>query len=483
MSQTKFYLTSAIPYVNASPHIGHAQEFIYADTIRRYHQLMGENVIYLCGADENALKILQAAEKAHKTPEVFTDIHNQEFIKLSDELNVQIDIWQRGSDIQHHFPASQKLWSLCESNGDIYKKTYKGLYCIGCEAFYTPDELNENGECFEHPGKKLEQISEENYFFRLSKYQTFINDLIKKDKLKIFPDFRKKEALGFISKGLEDFSISRSRERAKGWGVPVPGDPSQIMYVWFDALNIYQSGIGFNWDQNLYDKLAPQDLMIIGKGILRFHAVYWPAILRSAGLQIPRNLFIHGYMTVNGQKMSKTLGNVIDPQVIIEKFGTDPLRYYLLREIPSFSDGDFSDNRFTEVYNADLANGLGNLVARIAKVAESINNVLKPNIYTFDQLLKDEKNREYVDAFKEYRLNDAISSVWKRIKLLDKFINDTEPWKQLPEVKTKLINEIIPQLTAIAILLKPFLPNTSEKIITQFSGHSVTAQAPLFPRI
>jgi len=284
----KFYLTSAIPYVNAAPHIGHAQEFVYADVIRRYHQLLGEDVTYLCGADENALKIVQAAEEAGKSPQDFCDLNQQKFLSLARNLKVEFNIWQRGSDKIHHFPSSQKLWELCKKNGDIYKKPYTGLYCVGCETFYLPEELDERGECFEHPGKKLEKVSEENYFFRLSKYQKFIEELVTTDQLKIIPETRKNEALAFIRHGLEDFSISRSKERAKNWGVPVPDDPNQIMYVWFDALNIYQSGAGFGWNDNLYKKLWPQDLMVIGKGILRFHAVYWPAILNQLGLSFLR---------------------------------------------------------------------------------------------------------------------------------------------------------------------------------------------------
>lgn len=286
----KFYLTSAIPYVNAAPHIGHAQEFVYADVIKRYHQLLGEDVKYLCGADENALKIVQAAEAAKTDPQKFTDIHQKEFLDVAAKLNVQFDVWQRGTDKLHHYPSAQKLWDLCEKAGDIYKKSYEGLYCVGCEQFYTPDELDANGECFEHPGKKLETVKEENYFFKLSKYQDFISELLTNNELEVFPEFRKNESLGFVKKGLEDFSISRTKERAKGWGVPVPNDPNQIMYVWFDALNIYQTGIGFGWDDKEYEKWAPQDVMVIGKGISRFHAIYWPAILKSAGLKLPEKI-------------------------------------------------------------------------------------------------------------------------------------------------------------------------------------------------
>lgn len=475
MAAKKFYLTSAIPYVNAAPHIGHAQEFVYADVIRRYHQLLGEDVRYLCGADENALKIVQAAEAAKQDPQTFTDAHNNEFLALAEKLDVHFDIWQRGTDKNHHFPSSQKLWELCNKNGDIYKKSYEGLYCVGCETFYAPDELDKNGECFEHPGKKLEKISEENYFFKLSKYQDFIQDILESNTLKILPDFRKNEALGFVKKGLEDFSISRSRQRAKGWGVPVPNDPNQIMYVWFDALNIYQTGIGFGWDDKEYRKWSPQDVMVIGKGITRFHAIYWPAILKSAGLPLPKQLFVHGYLTVNGQKMSKTVGNVIDPMKVIEKYGTDATRYYLLREIPSYSDGDFSFRRFKEVYNADLANGLGNLVARIAKLCESTKlYVGKSDTGKFHEFIK--------QTMETYQFHLSLESIWERIASRNKQIDIQKPWEN-PEKKHHILVDLIEGLREIAYDLKPFLPDTAKKIVQQFKGPSVKSQPSLFPRL
>ncbi len=474
---SKFYLTSAIPYVNAAPHIGHAQEFVYADVIARYHKLMGDETKYLCGADENALKIVQAAEKAGMDPQEFTDVHQQEFLNVAEKLNVHFDIWQRGTDRINHFPSSQKLWDLCLKNGDIYKKSYEGLYCVGCEAFYTPDELDANGECFEHPGRKPERVSEENYFFRLTKYQDFITNLLEKNDLQIFPAIRKNEALGFVKKGLEDFSISRSKDRARGWGVPVPGDPDQIMYVWFDALNIYQSGIGFGWDERMYATWAPQDVMVIGKGITRFHAIYWPAILQSAGLALPKKLFVHGYLTVDGQKMSKTLGNVVDPVTVIEKFDTDPVRYYLLREIPAYSDGDYSERRFKELYNADLANGLGNLVARVAKLASQVE--IKSTHATFTELLPADVRA----ALDEFRFHDALSLIWEKIKTADQYIDEKKPWKLAGEELSGVLNTVIPQIVEVATLLGPFLPQTSEKILAQFSKSVVESQSPLFPRI
>lgn len=486
----KFYLTSAIPYVNAAPHIGHAQEFIYSDVIRRYHILKDESVLYLCGADENALKIVQAAEKAKLNPQEFCDIHQQEFLDLADKLNVHFDIWQRGSDKKCHYISSQKLWDLCQKNGDIYKKSYSGLYCVGCETFYTSEELDEKGECLEHPGKKLDRVEEENYFFRLSKYQDFLLKLITSDSLKIIPQIRKNEALAFIKRGLEDFSISRSKERAKNWGVPVPKDPNQIIYVWFDALNIYQSGIGFGWNDLEYQKWRPQDVMVIGKGILRFHAIYWPAILKSARLKLPKQLFVHGYLTVEGQKMSKTLGNVIDPNILIQKYGTDPLRYYLLREIPSYSDGDFSERRFTELYNSDLANGLGNLVSRVAKLCETNKlDFSSIDLKIFKSIKSNRILNEIEPLLENFKFDNALEHIWKSIKGLDTYIDRERPWeKTASEAKKRLGaivkgSEAVVSLLEIGFALQPFLPETSRKILKQFSAPTIKFESPLFPRI
>ncbi|MDP1721995.1 MAG: methionine--tRNA ligase [Candidatus Gottesmanbacteria bacterium] len=482
----KFYLHSAIPYVNAAPHIGHAQEFVYSDVIRRYHTLLGEDVLYLCGADENGLKIIQAAQKAGVEPHKFCDIHQQEFLDVAKKLSVHFDIWQRGTN-KNHFLSSQKLWELCVKNGDIYKKSYEGLYCVGCEAFYTSDELSKNGECFEHPGKKLDRVAEENYFFRLSKYQKFFEELIFTDTLTIIPQSRKNEMVALIKKGLEDFSISRTKERAKGWGVPVPGDTDQIMYVWFDANNIYYSGIGLGWNDELFAKWAPADLMVIGKGILRFHAIYWPAVLKSAGLPLPKQLFAHGYLTVDGQKMSKTVGNVVDPIKVIEQYGTDAVRYYLAREIPSYSDGDYSDRRFKELYNADLANGLGNLVARVGKMAEGKSFQLSATRLaqapakrvSFQQV----NSGDYKKALEQYRFNDALAYVWEKVKAADKHIDEHEPWKLKGDALHDVLETSINQIIEIATLLQPFLPDTAEKVLNQFSTQPIQPQPSLFPRI
>lgn len=472
----KFYITTAIPYVNAKPHIGHALEFVQADVVARYRRLLGDDVLLLSGGDENALKNVQAAEKTGRPIQQFINTNTQLFANLAKQLEVQFDVFQRGSSDQHH-KSSQVLWRLCEKAGDIYKKSYDGLYCVGCEAFYTTDELDTNGECLEHPGKKLEKVSEDNYFFKLSKYQKPLFDFIQTDRLKIIPEFRKNEILSFLKQPLKDISISRSNQRAKNWGVPVPNDPNQRIYVWFDALNIYQSGIGFGWDETSYKKWWPADVHVIGKGITRFHAIYWPAFLFSAKLPLPKALFVHGYLTVNGKKMSKTVGNVVDPVEFINKYGADALRYYLLREIPSYGDGDFSERRFKELYNADLANGLGNLVARVAKLAESIS-YQAPSI-KFEKL----NIGEYKKTLEEYRFHDALVFVWEKIKTADRSIDEKQPWNLSGEKLENVLSQAINQIVTIATLLEPFLPGTAQTIVQQFSGPEIKSRLPLFPRI
>lgn len=478
----KFYITAAIPYVNAKPHIGHALEFVQSDVIARYHKILGDEVLFLCGADENALKNVQAAEKEGIPVQELVDKNAKLFEDLAKKLDISFDVFQKGSGGKHHL-SSQKLWKLCEQNGDIYKKKYKGLYCVGCEAFYTKAELNENGECFEHPGKKLEEVEEENYFFKLSKYQDQLLKLIEDEKFEIVPDFRKNEVVSFIKSGLEDFSVSRSNKRAKNWGVPVLQDKTQKIYVWFDALNIYQSGIGFGSDEKNYKKWWPADLHVIGKGITRFHAIYWPAILLSAGLTLPQKLFIHEYINIGGQKMSKTLGNVVDPMEIIEEFGKDALRYYLLAKVSPFQDGDFSEDKLKEAYNSDLANGLGNLVARVAKLSEISNySHTKTFIGGSRNIVSLGK---YEEALLDFRFNDALFFIWEKISKLDKYINDEKPWelvdKNIDRLK-KILSYSIEEIQEIAVLLEPFVPETAEKIEEQFKGPKIKSTEPLFPR-
>lgn len=469
----KFYITTAIPYVNAPPHVGHALEFVQADVLARYHKLIGDEALLLSGSDENAIKNVQAAEEAGVPVEKFVEQNAALFQDIAKNLNVQFDVFQRGGDRKLHFPSSQKLWELCDKNGDIYKKDYKGLYCIGCELFYTKNELNEKGECYEHPGRKLEEVAETNYFFKLSKYQDQIVDLIKSERLYLHP-IRKNEMLSFLKEPLHDISISRSNSRARNWGVPVPGDDTQRMYVWFDALNIYQSGVGFGWDDAMYKKWWPSDVHVIGKGITRFHAVYWPAFLLSAGLELPKSIFVHGYVTIEGAKMSKSVGNVIDPEEILKKYGTDALRYYLLREIPTFDDGDYSQHRMQEVYNSDLSNELGNLILRITTIAERDGVTIDQNNNKYDA-----KIAKFIER---YEFNHSLETIWHKIKELNKKTDEFEPWKKNKNDREKFLHEMLNKLNEVGYLLSPFIPNTANKIVEQTQG-KIKKSEPLFPRL
>lgn len=482
MNNSKFYITTAIPYVNGNPHIGHTLEYFQADAIRRYHEMLGEKTLLLSGADENALKNVQAAEKEGIPVQEFLDRNSKIWEDIYKFLGVLLDIFQRGSDQKKHWPGVQKLWKLCEEAGDIYKNSYTGLYCVGCESFKTEKELVD-GLCSEHKTKP-EEVKEENYFFRLSKYQNKLLSLIESGEFEIIPNNKKAEILSFINGGLEDFSISRSKERAKGVGVPVPGDPDQIIYVWFDALAIYLTGIGFGTNEEKFKKWWPADLHVIGKDINRFHTVYWPAILLSSGLPLPKTILVHSFILHAGQKMSKSLGNVIDPFEMVKKYGLEPIRYFLLSQIPLEEDGDFTEKRFVEVYNSDLANGLGNLVARVAKLCENAN--YKQSVAADKKATHLLEVEEYAIAISKYRFNEALSFIWNKIRNLDKFINEEKPWELQEKNDNKIkivLAHAVDQLQEIAALLEPFLPETAKEIEEQFTAPKTKSQEPLFPRI
>lgn len=470
----KFYLTTAIPYVNAAPHIGFAMEAVQGDVIARFCRASGWGVYFSSGTDENSLKNVQAAEAENLPVQKLVDKYAAQFAKLKKALNLTWDVFNRTSQA-HHFAGAQKLWNLCQKS-DIYQKKYKGLYCVGCEIFYQPEELA-GGRCPDGH-TNIEELEEENYFFKLSRYQKWLDNLIGTDKLKIVPETRKHEVISFIRQGLEDFSISRSVARARGWGVPVPGDDSQVMYVWFDALTTYLTALGFGSDDKLYRDWwvnNPNRLHVIGKGIIRFHAVYWPAILKSANLPLPNVEFVHGYVTVGGQKISKSLGNVVDPFELVSKFGVDAVRYYLLREIPAWGDGDFSIARFRDLYNGELANGLGNLVARVARLAQDtkLNLPAKKN-FKFKKVVR--------DNLKNFRFDQALIGLFFEITVLDRRINQEKPWELTGSRLTTAIAPIAREIREIAFNLLPFMPHTGQVILDQFTGR-VTSQKPLFPRI
>ncbi len=486
----RFYLTTAIPYVNARPHVGHALEFVEADVIARHERSRKKDVYFLSGTDENAIKNLQAAEKEGISVEKFVAQNSGAFEELLKALNVSHDQFIRTTDKKHKAGA-QALWRATAKE-DLYKKTYRGLYCIGCEQFYESDELNERGECSEHPGKKLETVEEENYFFKLSRYEGWLRELIESDRLKIVPEVRKNEILAFIKKGLKDFSVSRPIQRTHGWGVSVPDEPHQTMYVWYDALANYITALGYpDAGAELFKKYwAKSDvrLHVIGKGISRFHTVYWPAMLKSAGLPIPTVEFVHGYVTTDGQKISKTLGNVIDPSEIIKKYGADPLRYYLLREIPAYTDGDFTFRRLEERYNADLANGLGNFAARVLALGEQVGDMAVARVEReVDEKIKEEKEI-LKNKLEEFKFHESIGAIWDLIKCGDEMVNDKKPWAiEGREEKAAAVFNLVAILDNVAVMLNPFLPETAAKITEsiQWSGDTVRVRKGglLFPRL
>ena len=464
----KFSITTAIPYVNAKGHVGFAMELIQADVFARLERLRGRDVFFLTGTDENALKNVQAAEKDNKPVKEFIDEHAKNFIELAKLLNISNDDFIRTSEARH-IKGAQKLWRACEASGDIYKKNYKGLYCIGCEEFKTEKDLID-GLCSEH-NTKPEEIEEENYFFRLSKYQDKIEKLISSDELKVMPTTRKNEALSFARQGLQDFSISRSRERARNWGIPVPGDESQIIYVWFDALTWFINALGYSDDEEKFKSWwNDRNVDLIGKGINRFHTIYWPAMMLSAGLLPPKEIYIHGYITVQGEKISKSLGNVVDPFVLVEKYGVEGVRYFLLREIPSDGDGDFSIEKLETRYNADLANNLGNLVSRVVALIE---RSFSGSFSYHRKFVSKEVDNKVIDTWKKYnqningfRLHIALEYIFSLVDFANLYVDEHKPWALSgePERLNAVITDLVVILLNVAWLLKPFLPETSDNV-------------------
>lgn len=498
----KFYITTAIPYVNANPHIGFALELIQADVLAGYHRLLGDDTHFLNGTDDNALKNVQAAEKAGVPVKEFVDQHAQKFVDLSKELNISNDDFVRTTE-ERHVLSAQKLWLACENAGDIYKKKYKGLYCVGCEGFKTKKELV-GGLCPEHRTKP-EEVEEENYFFKLSKYEKQLLKLVESGEIKIIPSSRGNEVIEFIKNGLEDFSISRSLIRARGWGIDVPGDSEQKIYVWFDALVNYISALGYAENGDLFKKFWQENNQrchLIGKGITRFHAVYWPALLLSAGLLPPSNIYVHGYVTVDGEKISKSLGNVIDPFVVTNKYGVDPVRYFLLREISSTEDGDFSYKKLEDRYNGDLANGLGNLVQRVAVlISDKLNGEL---IYNESLIEGEVKNKaaEVGEIVKQkiesFELHESLSALWSLVIYANRYIDDKKPWAAIKHDEKEflvIMTNLLYLLHSITGLLQPFLPGTSQKIADIFGDDlsfrqnpdkyhfHIKKTQPLFPRL
>lgn len=462
--ENNFYITTTLPYVNGRPHIGFALEVVQADVMARFHAAIGEEVIFNIGTDEHGTKIWEKAKEEGITPQEFCDRMSEHFRNLKSLLDINYTNFIRTTD-EYHVKAAQEFWKRCEARGDIYKKNYRAKYCVGCELEKTDSDLV-NGKCPEHPNREIEIVEEENYFFRFSRYQGELLSLYREQSQFVVPEKRLNEIVAFAERGLQDFSVSRLASKMP-WGIPVPGDESHVMYVWFDALVNYISTIGWSVDQEQFEKFWP-GVQIAGKDNLRQQSAMWQAMLLSAGLAPSKQILIHGHITCNGQKMSKSLGNVVSPEEMIGKFGKDGTRYLLLSAAAFGEDIDLSWERMTEKYNADLANGLGNLVSRVLKLADRITN----QEVRITEKCAGHMPQEFLRLLENYRLNDGLEYIWDIVRKSNKYIEDEKPWelaKTDVEKFETVMKKLLDDLTRIAYLLVPFLPETSENIRTMLA--------------
>lgn len=463
--ENKFYITTPIYYVNDKPHIGHAYTTIAADVLARYNRMIGKDVFFLTGTDEHGAKIAQAAEKAGKDPQKFCDEMAARFERTWDSLDISHDKFIRTTSKEHKL-AVNKFFTLLKEKNAIYEGEYRGLYCTGCEKFITEKELIE-GKCPDHQ-REPEELSEKNYFFKLQDYADKVRMLIEKGEIKVEPENIKKEVLGLFKQDLEDFSISRESVK---WGIDLPFDKSQKTYVWVEALQNYISAIGYENNQEQFNKFWPADLHLMAKDIIKFHAIYWPAMLLAAGLPVPKTVFAHGFFTIDGQKMSKTLGNVIDPNELVKKYGADAARYLILSQFPFGQDGDIKADKFNEQYNDQLANNLGNLVNRILKLSQGVKNV--NNLED-----KDIKNKvgaiwaTYEEFMNIYQIYRGLDEIKKLLDYANKYIDERKPWelkKNNEDEFLSLMKSLLELLRHVAFMIRPFMPNISNKILEQIN--------------
>lgn len=472
----KYYVTTSIPYVNGDPHVGHAIEFLQADVLARQARRDGKTVLFSTGTDEHGTKNAQKAAKEGLSPQQFVDKTSQQFRDLAKLLNISNDRFIRTTD-KGHEQRAQIIWKNLSQ--DIYKAKYIGWYDVKQEEFVPEAQADPERMKPDHP-QAYQKLEEENYFFRLSKYTDQIREAIQTGKFRIIPVTRKNEILSLLKEGLEDISISRPKDKLD-WGVPVPGDESQVMYVWFEALMNYLTVLGYPEHAD-FKTFWPPDVQVIGKDITRFHAAIWPAMLLGLGLPLPKLLYVHGFITINGQTMSKSLGNGIHPREVVEKYNVDAFRYYFLRHIPSYDDGDFSWEKFETAYNNELANELGNAVSRVAAMVQKYQDGL------IGDIPPSEHDSSPIDeAISHCKFDRALDAIWEQVRGLNQFIDEEKPWEIAKTGDDGHLREVLASaasdLLEIASLLTPFLPDTSEKIRKVFEeGIIRPLEATLFPK-
>jgi len=473
------YVTTAIPYVNARPHVGFALELVLADAVSRYHRLLGHRTRFQTGTDENALKNVVAAQEQGIPVEQLTDSNAKLYRELCAILDTSPDDFLRTTEARHH-RAVQRLWNQLKPD-DVYRAQYRGAYCVGCEDFLLERDLVD-GLCPEH-GVPPTTVAEDNYFFRLSAYQDCLEQLLATDRLRVIPETRRAEVLSFVRAGLQDISISRAAARAGGWGIPVPGDPSHIVYVWLDALTNYISGPGFGTTDDWRSYWSDEALKVhvIGKNVWKFHAVYWPAFLLSAGLPLPNHIVVHGFLTEEGRKISKSLGNVVDPFSCVERFGSNAVRYYLLRGASPFADTDFSTERLRLLHNADIANNLGNLVNRLTTLCAQAGQSGRADPSP------PEAPAGYHESWQVYAAEQALATLWRTLDRVNREIDQVRPWNALRngDVVTirPLLGRWLCEAHRVAYWLKPFVPRAADAVLSALAREPMQPSGVLFPRL
>ncbi|TDC64356.1 methionine--tRNA ligase [Actinomadura sp. GC306] len=482
------YITTTIPYVNARPHLGFALELVQADVLAR-HRRRTEPVRFQTGTDDNSLKNVLAAEAAGENVQEFVDRLAEEFVALAGPLSLSVDDVIRTSRDPRHRAGVERLWRACADSGDLYRRHYEGLYCVGCEQFYGEAELCD-GRCPEHDTVP-QQISEENWFFRLSRYAEKLHGIIDRGELRVEPAERRNEVLSFIAGGLADFSVSRSTERARGWGIPVPDDPGQTIYVWWDALGNYITALGYGQGAPAYERWwtgSERRVHLAGKGVLRFHAVYWPAMLLSAGLPLPTEVLVHGYLTAAGRKISKSGGATADPVALVRQYGVDAVRWWLLREVPKAGDADFTAGRLVARADDELANGLGNLVNRVVSMVHRYRGgavSVREGPGELDEVCR-AAPALVAEALDDYDFRRATSAVGEVVDQANRHINRVRPW-ELAKAGDPRLDDVLAELVGacrtVADVLAPFLPDAAARIARQCAGDRLPQPSPVFRRL